>query len=546
MSKFIFVTGGVVSSLGKGLTAASIGLLLTKRGLEVRMQKLDPYINVDPGTMNPFQHGEVYVTDDGAETDLDLGHYERFVGRPLTQQSNYTTGSIYRDVIERERRGEFLGATVQVVPHITNSIKDAFTGLESPEVDVVLVELGGTVGDIEGLPYIEAFRQFSLERDPRDVMCIHLTLIPFLKASGEIKTKPTQHSVQKLREYGIQPDMLICRTEQRIEEAVKAKIALFCNVRKNLVIDEKNVDHTIYEVPLMLKEQGVDDAICKHLGIEAPEANLAEWRKMVEAVIHPESAVEIAVVGKYLTLTDSYKSVFEAIAHGGIANRAAVKVRKVEAEEVEREGAEKLLAGVSGVLVPGGFGRRGAEGKIAAIRWARERRVPYLGLCYGLQCAVIEFARNVCGVKEAISAEWWDEEGVGDLSQAFIALMDSQQKVTAKGGTMRLGAYACALEKCSRARAAYEKEIVRERHRHRYEVNPGKVELLKQRGMLISGYNPDSRLVEIVELPDHPWFVATQAHPEFKSRPVDAHPLFRAFIHAALRHSGAAVPVSAT
>jgi CTP synthase len=528
----------VVSSLGKGLTAASIGLLLRGRGLEIRMQKLDPYINVDPGTMNPFQHGEVFVTDDGAETDLDLGHYERFVGRPMSQRSNYTTGRIYSSVIERERRGEFLGATVQVVPHITNAIKEAFTDLESDDVDIIIVELGGTVGDIEGLPYIEAFRQFSLERDPGDVMFIHLTLIPFLKASGEIKTKPTQHSVQKLREYGIQPDLLICRTEHSIPEEVKAKIALFCNVRRDRVIDEKDVDHSIYEVPVLLHKQKVDDLVCRHFGFETPAPDLRQWQKMLDVVINPKHSIEIAIVGKYISLTDSYKSVFEALTHGGIANNSAVTFRKVESEEIEKNGAEKLLAGVGGVLIPGGFGRRGTEGKMAAIRYARENKIPFLGLCYGLQCAVIEFARNVCGVKEAISAEWFDEEGDGDLNKAFVALMNSQQEVTAKGGTMRLGQYACALEKCSRARAAYDAEIVRERHRHRYEVNPAKVALLQKHGLMISGRNPDSQLVEIIEIGDHPWFVATQAHPEFKSRPTDAHPLFKSFITAALRHAG--------
>ncbi len=535
VSKFVFITGGVVSSLGKGLTAASLGLLLRSRGLRIRMQKLDPYINVDPGTMNPFQHGEVFVTDDGAETDLDLGHYERFVGEPMDQNSNYTTGRIYRDVIERERRGEFLGGTVQVVPHITNAIKAAFTSLEAPEVDVILVELGGTVGDIEGLPFIEAFRQFRLERPGSDTVFIHLTLIPYLRTSGEIKTKPTQHSVQKLREIGIQPDMLICRTERPLDEAAKAKIAMFCNVRREHVFEERDVEHSIYEVPVMLMEEGVSQAICEHLELGESEPDLRAWKKMLRAVINPVHAVEIAVVGKYIALTDSYKSVFEAIAHGGIASKARVNVRKIEAEDIEKRGAEACLRGVKGVLVPGGFGSRGTEGKIEAIRWARENRIPFLGLCYGMQCAVIEFARNVCGVPAATSAEWFDEEGKGDLSQAFVALMDTQQKVIAKGGTMRLGAYACALKKCSRARAAYDSELVRERHRHRYEVNPAKVKILEKHGMIVTGVNPDSQLVEIIELVDHPWFIATQAHPEFKSRPVAAHPLFRAFVTAALR-----------
>jgi CTP synthase len=542
VSKFLFVTGGVVSSLGKGLTTASIGLLLRRRGLRIRIQKLDPYINVDPGTMNPFQHGEVYVTEDGAETDLDLGHYERFTGLSLTKESNYTTGRLYSEVIERERRGEFLGATVQVVPHITDAIKRAFTGLESDDVDVVLVELGGTVGDIEGLPFLEAIRQFRLERDPADVMSIHLTLIPYLRASGEMKTKPTQHSVQKLREIGIQPDLLICRTEHTITEEQRAKIALFCNVRPEYVIEEKDVDHSIYEVPLMLRRQNVDRILARFLDLPDTEPDLAEWQEMLARLLEPRFATEVAVVGKYISLVDSYKSVYEALTHGGIANHARVTVRRVEAEEIEEKGAEACLAGVHGVCVPGGFGRRGAEGKIAAVRWARENRVPYLGLCYGLQCAVIEYARNVCGIAEAASAEWFDEGDAGDLENAFVGLMDAQQRVTAKGGTMRLGAYACALRKNSRARAAYEAEIVRERHRHRYEVNPAKVKLLEEHGLVISGWNPDSRLVEIIEVQDHPWFVATQAHPEFRSRPVQAHPLFRAFVTAALRHEGANLP----
>lgn len=535
MSKFIFITGGVVSSLGKGLTSASIGLLLRQRGLNIRMQKLDPYINVDPGTMNPFEHGEVYVTEDGAETDLDLGHYERFTGRYMSQQSNYTTGRIYMDVIERERRGEFLGGTVQVVPHITNAIKDTFANLEAPNVDVILVELGGTVGDIEGLPYIEAFRQFSLERPRGDVMFIHLTLVPYLRASGEIKTKPTQHSVQKLREYGIQPDMLICRTEAEVGPDQRRKIGLFCNMRHGDVIEEKDVPHTIYEVPLMLNRQSVDARICEHFGFNTPDPDLGEWQTMIDKVIHPQRDVEIAVVGKYTSLTDSYKSVYEALTHGGIANDVRVVFRKIEAEDIETNGADAILSGVAGVLVPGGFGIRGTEGKMQAIRWARENRIPFLGLCYGLQCAVVEYARHVCGVPEAITAEWFDEEGEGNLDHAFVALMDSQQHVTAKGGTMRLGAYACALKKGTRARAVYDAELVRERHRHRYEVNPTKVHTLEKHGLVISGYNPDSRLVEIIELPDHPFFLATQAHPEFRSTPIRAHPLFRGFITAALQ-----------
>ena len=539
MSKFIFITGGVVSSLGKGLTSASLGLVLRSRGLRVRMLKMDPYINVDPGTMNPFQHGEVFVTDDGAETDLDLGHYERFVGEPMSSASNTTTGALYSSVIEKERKGEYLGATVQVVPHITDAIKQSFLKLEKPGVDIILVELGGTVGDIEGLPYLEAMRQFALEREPQDVLFLHMTLIPFLAASSEIKTKPTQHSVQKLREIGIQPHMLVCRTTKPLPESARAKIALFCNVRKDYVFEEKDVDTSIYEVPLMLVREGVDDAISNLLRLEAPEPDLSDWEEMLEVVRNPGGEVEIAVVGKYISLIDSYKSVYEALSHGGIANRVSVTFRCVEAESIEETSAEEHLHGVDGILVPGGFGRRGARGKMAAIRYARENRIPYLGLCYGLQCAVIEYACNVCGEPEAISAEWFDEEGIGDLDKAWVALMDSQQQVTAKGGTMRLGDYACFLTPGTRAREAYCREMVRERHRHRYEVNPAVVKRLEEHGLVISGVNPDSRLVEIVELADHPFFVATQAHPEFKSRPVRAHPLFRAFIAAAKTYTDA-------
>lgn len=538
MSKFIFITGGVVSSLGKGLTAASIGQLLRARGLNIRMQKLDPYINVDPGTMNPFQHGEVFVTEDGAETDLDLGHYERFTLRNMNKQSNHTTGKIYLDVINRERRGEFLGGTVQVIPHVTNAIKQAFTSIEEPGIDVILVELGGTVGDIEGLPYIEAFRQFSLERPTGDVLFIHLTLIPYLHASGEVKTKPTQHSVQKLREYGIQPDLLVCRTEVEVSREQCKKIALFCNVRDDNVIIEKDVDNSIYEVPLMLEREGVANKICTHFNLPVTEPDLAEWKAMVHTVIHPVHEVEVAVAGKYTSLTDSYKSVYEALAHGGIANKTRVIFRKVDAEDIETNGAKEMLTGVAGVLVPGGFGHRGTEGKMAAIRWARENNIPFLGLCYGLQCAVVEYARNVCGEPEAISAEWFDEEGTGDLNKAFVALMDSQQHVTAKGGTMRLGSYDCKLAEGSLAQRIYGQELIQERHRHRYEVNPDKVSILEKHGLFVSGINPDRNLVEMIELPNHPFFIATQAHPEFKSRPIKAHPLFREFIAAALKCGG--------
>ena len=540
MSKFVFITGGVVSSLGKGLTSASIGLLLKSRGLRVEMLKMDPYINVDPGTMNPFQHGEVFVTDDGAETDLDLGHYERFVNQPMGHRNNFTTGAIYSKIIEQERRGDFNGATVQVVPHVTNEIKKKWLNLEREDVDVILIELGGTVGDIEGLPFLEAIRQFHLERDPEDVMFIHMALIPYLRASGEIKTKPTQHSVQKLRELAVQPDMIICRTTQHIEDDVRKKIALFCSVRPQNVIIEQDVPNTIYEVPLMLRQQGTDDIICKRLHLVDREPDLSQWQAMIDRVVNPEKTVKIAVVGKYITLTDSYKSIYEALMHAGAAFHAKVDILKVEAEEIEEKGADAVLQGVQGVLTPGGFGLRGAEGKMAAIQWARENNVPFLGICYGLQCAVIEFARHVCGLPNAYSIEWKTDTDIfeGNASaqaqDAVVVLMDSQQNVVDRGGTMRLGAYACWLKQGSHAREAYGTEMVRERHRHRYEVNPKIKDMLEANGMIISGVNPDSRLVEIIELKDHPWFVATQAHPEFKSRPTEPHPLFLGFIKASM------------
>ncbi|MDO4584592.1 MAG: CTP synthase [Planctomycetia bacterium] len=536
MSKFVFITGGVVSSLGKGLTSASIGLLLRSRGWNVEMLKMDPYLNVDPGTMNPFQHGEVYVTEDGAETDLDLGHYERFVGKYMHQKNNITSGAIYMSVIQKERHGDFDGATVQVVPHITNAIKESWLRLEKPEIDVIMIELGGTVGDIEGAPFLEAMRQFQLERPREDVAFIHMTLIPYLRASGEVKTKPTQHSVQKLREIGIQPDLLICRTTQNISEEHRRKIAMFCNVRPENVIEEQDVEFSIYQVPVMLMEERTDEILLKRLGLEVPPIDLTQWNDMLEKVRQPRERVKIAVVGKYISLTDSYKSIYEALTHAGIANHAAIDLLRVEAEEIEEQGAANVLRDVQGILVPGGFGNRGVEGKIAAIQYARENQIPFLGICLGLQCAVVEFARHVCGLQDVGSMEWM-EPGKEDISKAVVALMDSQQNVVERGGTMRLGAYACWLHEGTKAREAYGVEMIRERHRHRYEVNPQFVERLRRGGLVISGNNPDSELVEIVELPDHPWFVATQAHPEFRSQPVLAHPLFREFVAAALRTS---------
>ncbi|MDO4569510.1 MAG: CTP synthase [Planctomycetia bacterium] len=536
MSKFVFITGGVVSSLGKGLTSASIGLLLKSRGLNVEMLKMDPYLNVDPGTMNPFQHGEVYVTEDGAETDLDLGHYERFVGHHMHQRNNITSGALYMDVIQKERHGDFDGATVQVVPHITNAIKKSWLRLEKPGVDIIMIELGGTVGDIEGLSFLEAMRQFQLERPVEDVAFVHMTLIPYLRASGEVKTKPTQHSVQKLREIGVQPHVLICRTTQKISDENRRKIAMFCNVRPENVIEEQDVAYSIYQVPVMLMEEKVDEILLKQLHLPVPPIDLSQWNDMLTKVREPQGKVKIAVVGKYISLTDSYKSIYEALTHAGIANHVEIDLLKVEAEEIEERGAATVLEGVQGVLVPGGFGNRGVNGKIAAIQYARENNIPFLGICLGLQCAVVEFARHVCGIDDAASMEWM-EPGKEDISRAVVALMDSQQNVVERGGTMRLGAYACWLHEGTKARSAYGVEMIRERHRHRYEVNPAFVQTLQDHGLIISGNNPDSDLVEIIELPNHPWFVATQAHPEFRSRPVDAHPLFRDFVTAAKNFS---------
>jgi CTP synthase len=531
MSKHIFVTGGVVSSLGKGLTSAAIGLLLERRGLRVRMQKLDPYINVDPGTMSPYQHGEVYVLDDGAETDLDLGHYERFTNSDLSKDSNFTTGRIYLSVINKERRGEYLGNTVQVVPHITNEIKSSVRKLDAPDVDVVITELGGTVGDIEGLPFLEAIRQIPLEIGRQNCLFIHLTLIPFLKAAGEAKTKPTQHSVGQLRQIGIQPDILIVRTERELGRENAEKIALFCNVEKNAVIEEPDKEFSIYEVPLGLVENGLDQLIVDKLGLVARAIDMSEWRELLHKVRNPEHEVTIAVVGKYIQHKDAYKSIYEALDHAGIAHSARVLVKRIEAEDLEHEGPESLLSGVDGVLVPGGFGMRGIEGKIDAVRYARECEVPYFGICLGMQCAVIEFARNVLRLENANSTEFSAE-----TPHPVICLLNDQKKVIDKGATMRLGAQVCLLEPGSRAAECYDAERISERHRHRYEFNPGYRGRFVEAGMLVSGASPDGGLVEIVEITEHPWFVAVQFHPEFKSKPNRAHPLFSGFIEAALAH----------
>ena len=530
ITKHIFVTGGVVSSLGKGLTSASIGMLLERRGLSVRMQKLDPYINVDPGTMSPYQHGEVYVLDDGSETDLDLGHYERFTNSPLTRDSNYTTGQIYQAVIDKERRGEFLGKTVQVIPHITNEIKSVVRKLAEPGVDVVITEIGGTVGDIESQPFLEAIRQFSLDVGKENCLYIHLTLVPYLKAAGELKTKPTQHSVGQLRQIGIQPDILICRTERSLSRSDCEKIALFCNVPIDAVIEEKDKDFSIYEVPLSLVDHGLDELIVRRLSLTAGKLALDDWRDLLHRLRNPDHEISIAVVGKYAEHRDAYKSIYEALDHAGIAHRAQIRFGRIQSEEVEREGPERLLAGFDGVLVPGGFGERGIEGKVDAIRFARERGIPFFGICLGMQCAVIEFARNVMELERAHSTEF-DK----DTPHPVICLLDEQRSITDKGGTMRLGAHPAQLEAGSRIAACYGAAQVFERHRHRYEFNNVYRQQFAAHGMLAAGTSPDGELVEAIELGDHPWFVAVQYHPEFKSKPTSAHPLFAGFVAAAIQ-----------
>jgi CTP synthase len=529
MAKFIFVTGGVVSSLGKGLASASIGNLLESRGARITFLKLDPYINVDPGTMNPYQHGEVYVTEDGAETDLDLGHYERFTSLSMGRGNNFTTGRIYHDVIMKERRGDYLGGTVQVVPHITDEIKQNIRAM-ADGMDVVIVEIGGTVGDIESLPFLEAIRQIPYDAGRENVLYIHLTLVPYISAAGELKTKPTQHSVNKLREIGIQPNILLCRTDRYLPPEAKAKIALFCNLQKEEVITAKDVEST-YEVPLVFHKEGLDELIVKQLRLQLNEPDLREWDRMVQRITHPEHEITLALVGKYVGLKESYKSLTEALVHGGIRGGIRPLIRWVEAEDIEQRGAELVLADVDGVIVPGGFGGRGIEGKVQAIRYAREQRVPFLGLCLGMQCAVIEFARNVAGLPDANSSEF---EPNGPTS--VIDLMYDQRNVEDKGGTMRLGGYPCKIEKGSRAFEAYGRAEVQERHRHRYEFNNAYRDRLVKHGLVLSGVSPDGRLVEIIELQQHPWFVATQFHPEFNSRPTRPHPLFQGFAEAGLRH----------
>ena len=528
-TKFIFVTGGVISSLGKGLSAAAIGAVMECRGLKVTNLKLDPYLNVDPGTMNPLQHGEVFVTDDGAETDLDLGHYERFTSSRMSQANNFTTGMIYSEVLRKERRGEFLGATVQVIPHVTDEIKKSIL-LSAEGYDLVIAEIGGTIGDIESLPFLEAIRQLRYDLGPEHTCYIHVTLVPYIKAAGELKTKPTQHSVANLRQIGIQPDVLICRTEHELEEGLRKKIALFCNVKKECVIQAKDVE-SIYELPLTLHEEGIDDRLIESLNIWSREPVLDKWRDIVRRVKNPSGRVTIAIVGKYVDLTESYKSLNEALTHGGIANDVRVDLLFVDAEDIEERGAEDLLGNADAVLVPGGFGSRGTEGKFLAVQHAREKKIPFFGICLGLQSAVIEFARNVCGLEKANSTEF-DEE----TPHGVIDLMPEQRGIEDKGATMRLGAYPCALVKGTKAAEIYGANEISERHRHRYEVNNDYREKLTQNGLVLSGLSPNEDLVEMVELNNHPWFIGCQFHPEFKSRPVSPHPLFTSFIAAAMEY----------
>ena len=538
MTRFIFITGGVVSSLGKGLSSAALGALLQARGFKVRLRKLDPYINVDPGTMSPYQHGEVFVTDDGAETDLDLGHYERYTGVSARRSDSVTTGRVYSTVIGRERRGEYLGATVQVIPHITDSIKE-FIQADITDEDFVLCEIGGTVGDIESLPFLEAIRQLANDLGKEHTMFVHLTLVPYIPAAGELKTKPTQHSVKELLGLGIQPDVLLCRCDREIPIGQRKKIALFCNIREERVIQALDVD-TIYQVPIAYHEEGFDAAVCKYFGIEAPPLDLERWQSIVSIVRKPEGDITIAVVGKYINLLDAYKSLAEALTHGGIANRVQVKLRWIDSEIFESEDAVHHLTGVNGILVPGGFGERGTEGKVQAVRFARERNVPFFGICFGMQMAVIEAARNLAGLPKASSTEFGpsDEPVVGLMTEWTRGNELEQRAADGDlGGTMRLGAYAATLAEGSRVAEAYGTTDISERHRHRYEVNIRYKERLEAAGLKFSGMSPDGVLPEIVEFPNHPWFIGVQFHPELKSKPFEPHPLFTAFIRAAVEQS---------
>ncbi|UCD34639.1 MAG: CTP synthase [Nitrospiraceae bacterium] len=538
MAKYIFVTGGVLSSLGKGIAASAIGALLEARGLRVTIQKLDPYINVDPGTLSPFQHGEVFVTDDGAETDLDLGHYERFTSTRMSQKNNFTTGRIYYNVLLKERRGDYLGETVQVVPHITDEIKSAIKAA-ADDFDVVIVEIGGTIGDIESLPFLEAIRQFRYDVGRDNVMYVHLTLVPYISTAGELKSKPTQHSVRELRAIGIQPDVLICRTDRALSQSVKKKIALHCNLDIDAVIAAVDVS-SIYEVPIVLNEEGIDSLVVKKLSLETEEPDLSTWANVIRKIKEPKDTVSITIVGKYVGLKDSYKSLMEALIHGGIANNVKVDIQWVDAEDIEKSGAERFFDESDGILVPGGFGERGIEGKIDTVRYARVKKIPFLGICLGMQCAVIEYARNVCNMEGANSTEFQKNtpypviyliEEWYDFRNQTVQRRDLNSD---KGGTMRLGAYPCVLSQDSHAFRAYGSKEIYERHRHRYEFNNQYMETLQEKGLRISGMSPDRQLVEIVEIVDHPWFFGCQFHPEFKSRPLEPHPVFRTFVAAAL------------
>lgn len=544
-TKYIFITGGVVSSLGKGLTAGALGALLEQRGLTCRLQKFDPYLNVDPGTMSPFQHGEVYVLDDGAETDLDLGHYERFTSGTLSSNNNLTSGQIYEEIIQKERRGDFLGKTVQVIPHVTDEIKKHIyggAGEGDERVDVLITEIGGTVGDIEGLPFLEAMRQFALELGRDNVLFIHVTLIPFLKAAGELKTKPSQQSVAKLREIGIQPDILVCRTEQPISLDIRQKLSLFCNIPVKAVIEEMDVETSIYELPICLAKESLDDLVVDHLRLNAPDSDMAEWMSVVRRLKFPANRVDVGVVGKYIELQDAYKSVYESLTHAGVSNDCGVNIVRIDSEAIEEDGAEAHLKGLGGILVPGGFGDRGIEGKIAAAAYAREKMIPYFGLCLGMQILVIEYARHVAGYPKANSLEFDPS-----CDSAVINIMADQVNVTDKGATMRLGAYPCKLTPDTHSWAAYANVfdapkdgsdfIIHERHRHRFEFNNDFREILERCGLRIAGVNPERDLVEIAEVFDHPWMVGVQFHPEFKSKPNHAHPLFAAFIAAAIKRN---------
>lgn len=540
-TKFIFVTGGVLSSLGKGLAAASIGAILKSRGLRVSVQKLDPYLNVDPGTMNPFQHGEVYVTDDGAETDLDLGHYERFLGTPMTRNNNYTAGRIYHQVIMKERRGEYLGGTVQVIPQVTDEIKAAILSVAGPELDVALVEVGGTVGDIESLPFLEAVRQLKKELGPFNSLNIHLTLVPYLTTSGEHKSKPTQHSVKELRSIGIQPEIILGRCEEYLPTDIKRKIALFCNVDEDAVFSAINVKN-IYEVPMRYYNEGVDQKIAILLQLPAQNPNLKPWMELVEASDHPSGQVTIGIVGKYVELKESYKSLHEALAHGGLANNVAVNFRYINAEDITKDNLAEQMKGLNGILVPGGFGTRGIDGKLMAISYARKHKVPFFGICLGMHCVVVEFARDVAGIANANSEEF-DPNSPDKIIYLMSSWYDHRAGITQVrnansdlGGTMRLGSYPCQLVPGSLAHQAYGEDLIHERHRHRFEFNQAYQEVLSENGLVFSGFSPDGALVEIVELKDHPWFLACQFHPEFKSQPMNPHPLFKDFIKAAKKH----------